>query len=277
MMSDFRVISAGLNLRSSAEVAPGNIIRGLPQGQIVTRIGSESDSEKWWQVRTILDGNTLEGFVSKSFLVSSSVLKQGISTNKNMSTYLACLKTNGIDFIFRYYSTTTKQPEKRLTISEAKAISAAGVEIVTVYEDGPTTLSYFSKNRGQKDGKNAHQYARAIGQPSGSAIYFAIDYDASKSDISSNIYEYFLGVDEGMRDASGGSSIYTIGVYASGAACSWLKSRCPFIKYTWLAESTAWLESKNYTEWAVKQFVSKRSFCNLNKDQYEECTAQGDF
>ena len=73
-MSDFRVISAGLNLRSSGVVAPDNIIAVLPQGQIVTRIGSESDSEKWWQVRTILGGRSLDGFVSKSFL--SVVLDQ---------------------------------------------------------------------------------------------------------------------------------------------------------------------------------------------------------
>ena len=67
-MSDFRVISTGLNLRSSSEVAPDNIIAVLPQGQIVTRIGSESDSEKWWRVRTTVGGRTLEGFVSKSYL-----------------------------------------------------------------------------------------------------------------------------------------------------------------------------------------------------------------
>jgi len=68
MMSDFRVISAGLNLRSSGEVTPGNIIEVLSQGQIVTRIGSEPNTEKWWKVRTILNGRTLEGFVSKSYL-----------------------------------------------------------------------------------------------------------------------------------------------------------------------------------------------------------------
>lgn len=67
-MSDFRVIPTKLNLRSSGEVVPDNIIARLPQGQIVTRIGSEPDSEKWWWVRTILNGSTLEGFVSKSYL-----------------------------------------------------------------------------------------------------------------------------------------------------------------------------------------------------------------
>ncbi|HEY9904241.1 MAG TPA: SH3 domain-containing protein [Candidatus Sericytochromatia bacterium] len=72
-MSDFRVIASGLNLRSSGVVAPDNIIGVLPQGQIVTRIGSEPDSETWWRVRTTVGERTLEGFVSKSFL--SAVLQ----------------------------------------------------------------------------------------------------------------------------------------------------------------------------------------------------------
>ena len=67
-MSDFRVISSGLNLRSAAIVAPNNIKATLPEGQVVTRIGTEPNSTKWWKVRTIINSNTLEGFVSKSFL-----------------------------------------------------------------------------------------------------------------------------------------------------------------------------------------------------------------
>ncbi|BAY41978.1 SH3 type 3 domain-containing protein (plasmid) [Nostoc sp. NIES-2111] len=67
-MSNFRVTSSGLNLRSFGEVTPDNIIAVLPQGQIVTRLGSETDSEKWWRVQTVVGENTLEGFVSKSYL-----------------------------------------------------------------------------------------------------------------------------------------------------------------------------------------------------------------
>ncbi len=77
-MSDFRVIPSGLNLRSSGVVAPDNIIAVLPQGQIVTRIGSEPDSETWWQVRTTVGGSTLEGFVSKSFLSAVLQLKEKV-------------------------------------------------------------------------------------------------------------------------------------------------------------------------------------------------------
>ncbi|WP_310429216.1 3D domain-containing protein [Chamaesiphon sp. VAR_48_metabat_135_sub] len=78
-MSNFKVISSGLNLRSSPVVSPDNQVVDsdnnkvvLPKGQIVTRIGSEPASEKWWKVRTIVNGNTLEGFVSKSFLAAST-------------------------------------------------------------------------------------------------------------------------------------------------------------------------------------------------------------
>lgn len=77
-MSDFRVIPSGLNLRSSGVVASDNIIAVLPQGQIVTRIGSELDSEKWWKVRTTLDVTTLEGFVSKSFLAPVTKLTEKV-------------------------------------------------------------------------------------------------------------------------------------------------------------------------------------------------------
>ena len=68
------------------------------------------------------------------------------------------------------------------------------MEIGVVYEDGPTSLGYFSASRGHLDGVNAHFYARELHQPPASAIYFAADYDASLSDISGAIFDYFGGV-----------------------------------------------------------------------------------
>jgi Bacterial SH3 domain len=67
-MTDFRVTSSGLNLRSAGIVDSNNVLGILTQGQVVTRLGNEPDNEKWWRVRAIISGETLEGFVSKSFL-----------------------------------------------------------------------------------------------------------------------------------------------------------------------------------------------------------------
>jgi hypothetical protein len=204
-------------------------------------------------------------------------MKNGISTNLNLANYATCLKQKGIDFVFRYYSQTTHQAEKRLTMAEAQALSDAGLQIGVVYEDLPTAISYFSGSRGHQDGVNAYHYAVSLHQPVGSAIYFTVDYDASPSDISGSILDYFRGVDQGMRDAGTGASSYTAGVYGSGAVCDFIKSQCPFVKYSWMAESTGWRGSKTYAGWDINQAVAKSDFCGLTKDQYEENRAQDDF
>jgi 3D (Asp-Asp-Asp) domain-containing protein len=102
-MSNFKVIASGLNLRSSPEVAPNNQVIDsdgkkviLPEGQIVTRIGSESDGDKWWQVRTIANGDTLEGFVKKSFL-------SAVSTQFSLPQPDSTILGNNLDLWATYY------------------------------------------------------------------------------------------------------------------------------------------------------------------------------
>ena len=57
---------------------------------------------------------------------------------------------------------------------------------------------------------------------SGSAIYFAVDYNAPQPDIKGTIDQYFRGVTAGLATAAG-SKEYRIGVYGSGAVCEYLK------------------------------------------------------
>jgi len=40
----------------------------------------------------------------------------------------------------------------------------------------------------------AYYQARAVGQPNGSAIYFAVDYNAPDRDIVGAVQQYFRGV-----------------------------------------------------------------------------------
>lgn len=177
---------------------------------------------------------------------------------------MACLRQAGIEFIARYYSATTLQPEKRLTLSEAQAISAAGMTIVIVYEDGPTQVGYFSTSRGHRDGINAYHAAAEMLQPSGSAIYFAVDYDALPSDIARSISDYFRGVAQGFADAAQGATpIYSVGVYGSGACCAWIKEHLEIAKYSWLAESTGWNGSREYSDWNIKQSIATGSLCGF--------------
>ena len=153
-------------------------------------------------------------------------MAQGISTNLNVGGQASCLQQAGIGFVFRYYSLTTQQAQKRLTKAEADLLSAAGLQIGVVYEDKPDVVEYFSNARGQQDGRNAFRYASQLPQPAGSAIYFAVDYDASPGDVAGVITDYFNGVVQGLSQAqavAGGPS-YAIGVYGSGLVCGSIKS-----------------------------------------------------
>jgi len=77
---------------------------------------------------------------------------------------------------------------------------------------------------------------RSISPPE-SAIYFAVDNDASGSDIVGPINEYFRGIAAGFAAAGGDAPDYRVGVYGSGAVCQALM-QAGLADYAWLAMST---------------------------------------
>src|SRR5258708_31907380 len=102
-------------------------------------------------------------------------MARGFDTTANCGGLALKLKAAGYDFIARYYA---HKGSKRLSPAEAKLVSAVGLQLVTVWEDAATHTGYFSRARGVDDGTSAYHAALLVGQPPGSAIYFAVDYDA---------------------------------------------------------------------------------------------------
>ena len=182
------------------------------------------------------------------------------------ATSVACLNQNGITFVGRYYSRTTHIEGKKLTQSEAQLICEGGLSIVAVYEDGPTSYSYFSADRGTADANGAMQQAEAVGQPQGTAIYFTVDYDAAQSEIEGNIAAYFEAINEAFGDT------YLVGVYGSGSTCSYILGET-LASYAWLAQSTGWGGYSDFTNWSIKQ-GPEQSVCGLNSDTDD---AHGEF
>jgi hypothetical protein len=179
---------------------------------------------------------------------------------------ITCLQGEGIAFVCRYYSRTTKIQGKKLTASEASLISNGGMQIVAVYEDGPTSYGYFSAARGSADASGALAQAAAIGQPPGSAIFFTVDYDAAAAEIADQITAYFKAVVTTINGA------YRVGVYGSGNVCTAIRN-AGLSGLAWLAQSTGWGGYAAFTEWAIKQ-GPEQSVCGLNSDTD---VAQGDF
>ncbi|MDP4107597.1 MAG: DUF1906 domain-containing protein [Bacillota bacterium] len=115
-------------------------------------------------------------------------------------------KAAGIEYVARYLGDNWKSISKQ----EADVILDNGLKIVSIWETNPTNARYFTMNKGFADGHDAASFAQAIGQPEGSAIYFAVDYDMQPSDMK-DILNYFLAVRRSIGNK------YKVGVYGSYA------------------------------------------------------------
>jgi len=142
---------------------------------------------------------------------------QGVDLATDAGHVAHHIKSNGLDFVARYY----RKPDSRwptLSANEAKVLSALGLNVVAVWESHSQHRDYFTYGRGYWDAVSAYRQAKAVGQPGGSAIYFAVDFDATGADLYP-IDQYFRGITAGLAASNGGASEYKVGVYGSGAVC----------------------------------------------------------
>src|SRR5215472_7708544 len=178
-----------------------------------------------------------------------------------------------VDFVARYY----RDPAScwpALSASEAQRLSALGVKIVTVWEWHSSNPDYFTYATGYSDALSAYRQARAVGQPLGSAIYFAVDFNARGAALY-GVDQYFRGVNAGLAAAGGGRPPYRVGVYGSGAVCASVKS-AGLAQYAWLSGSTSWDGTAGYTGWSIKQAAAGARFGNLSFD-HDANDAVGDY
>ncbi len=159
----------------------------------------------------------------------------GMDASVNCSSFAGGIFQADMRFAARYYSNTTA---KTLTLPEAQQISKAGVDIVTVFEDSNDSIEFFSAAIGKNQAEKALQLAARIGQPEGTAIYFAADFDPASGEVDGPVSDYFTAVNNVLSAAPTG---YTVGVYGSGLTCRVIRDR-GLATFTWLAQSTGFQE-----------------------------------
>ena len=198
---------------------------------------------------------------------------QGIDMATDSRDYANEIKGRKLDFVARYY----REPTSRwptLSAAEAAHLSSNGIKVVAVWESHSHKPEYFSYASGYSDAVSAYRQAKSIGQPVGSAIYFAVDYNAPPSDIGASIEQYFRGIAAGLASV-GGAQEYRVGVYGSGAVCEHLKQR-RLAQYTWLSNSTAWRGYDGFADWNIRQSKSS-SMLSFNHDWNEATDDYGGF
>lgn len=153
---------------------------------------------------------------------------------------------------------------KRLTRAEAEAISDAGLRIISVYETTANRPAGGTAN-GHTDGKSAYQEAVAIGQPAGTAIYFAVDYDAQPKD--------YDAIEAYLRAATAelGTS-YKTGVYGSYAVVEEMYKRGAADHY-W--QTYAWSRGHRSAHANVWQYLNGATVAGLTVDLNESYGNEG--
>jgi hypothetical protein len=194
-------------------------------------------------------------------------------TTEDCRPHIDEMLKKGIIAVGRYY-THKHDSWKILTKGEAQALSDAGIGIYPVYQDRNNQDADFSASDGKDAGEAAIEYANIIGQPKGSAIYFAVDYDASDSAIKDNIVPYF----ESVKKVFDKDGHFDVGVYGSGDTCSAL-SDLGLVKYTWLTQSVGFSGSKQYAKdlnYNIKQLLPE-NFLGMDVDPNEINLKKGYF
>lgn len=125
------------------------------------------------------------------------------------------LINNGYKIVGRYIA---GGDWKRLKKDEAQVIFKNGLRLFPIYQKSGNSARYFNSKQGEIDGFEAVSSALDYGFPTGTTIYFAVDFDAVDDEVTSNILPYFKAVKRAM-DLSNPRR-YKIGVYGARNICS---------------------------------------------------------
>lgn len=191
-------------------------------------------------------------------------MQQAIDANVNLSAKLACLKQAGVTTAIRYYN--RNMTPKVIKAAEFNAILAAGLNLCIVHQRGGRDPDEYGAQNGTLDAAHCRNYGKTLGQPAGSAIYFAVDFDISAADLQRKVVPYFQAIRTEMANGIA-LPAYRIGVYGSGMTCKTLLD-AGLVDLTWLSQSRGFTGTAAFRQsnrWNLLQLMPE-DLCGINID-----------
>lgn len=133
------------------------------------------------------------------------------------------LKKNQYHYIGRYLSGNIWNSElgqyvsKALTLSEIKLLFNNDIRLFPIHQGAANSLSYFTTANAEADAKKAVERAKSFYLQFGTIIYFAVDFDATNSQITNNIIPYFKTLYKTFMNSCNGQ--YRVGIYGTRNVC----------------------------------------------------------
>jgi peptidoglycan hydrolase-like protein with peptidoglycan-binding domain len=128
------------------------------------------------------------------------------------------LRADGYKVVGRYLDEqATSTLDKEIKPGELDAIFAGGMKVFPIWQYNSRLLGDFTYAQGYDHGLRAHDRMVHYGFNRGAIVYFAVDYDATDPEITSNIVPYFRGVQAALSTRG---RRYLAGVYGSRNVCT---------------------------------------------------------
>jgi hypothetical protein len=191
-----------------------------------------------------------------------------IDAAQDVTHRLPALKAAGVRSIIRYDCALPKGRWKEASAEEVRAIGAAGFAVGIVNEAVGNVAGAFSESTGYRDALYSRNRALARSQPAGSAIYYAVDFDASSADVENHVIPYFRGVTKAMTETHQDLPVLKVGAYCNGLCAGMLRDR-KLVDYVWITCSGGFRGSRGYVHANLEdlwQYACERELCGLDVD-----------
>lgn len=192
--------------------------------------------------------------------------QQGVDAHDSagVANNAATLTSQGYSFVAQYIDDNPQTADGGSSVSSSQVATdlSAGLQIVSIWETNSMSSTnfqtgalqyswetYLTHAQGEQDAADAIASAKAIGQPPGSAIYFAMDFDPAATtgtDSSGNPYSEADGLNAVNAYLQGVAAYfssvgnpYQIGVYGAGDTLQSVHN-AGLAQDFWLSESTGW-------------------------------------
>lgn len=217
-----------------------------------------------YTVKNVADMGTIKGLLASCGDTNRAATACDTVTTLT-TTSANALYNAGYRYVGRYLTgtylvrDTNTRHSKAMTRSEAETILNAGLNIIPIYQDGGTYSSYFTQQRGEVDAGAAIGAAMALGLPSNTTIYFAVDCDLYAYQVESIVANYFTGVLNFFNTHNANVTLphYKIGVYGPRYTCTYICEN-GYAQSSYVSDmSTGYSGNLGYkmpSNWAFDQF-----------------------
>lgn len=188
---------------------------------------------------------------------------------RHIAAQIGDLKAKGLKAVILYISPINPAGDKTAKKPAIDAIRATGVDVGFVCEGwgGSNNFAHQDINAacGARDGAMCAHWLEQLGAPDGTAVYPAVDNDASNDQIERLCVPYFIA----FRAALG--QRYRMGAYGCGALLQRL-DQGNIISLRWLSNAMGWNGSRAYRDsnkWDILQGLATRvSGIDVDPDQF---------